>query len=108
MGWSSLWQTVLIFALGFTPPTLAFLFIRRAEKRAQARLRSAMAAAERRQLQRFQLPTEHQYVEGIGYCIGDFTCRYNARSAQLRCAVNPAGPCQSCSSYAPITIADSP
>ncbi len=28
--------------------------------------------------------------------IGDATCRYNARSELVRCAVNPAGPCQGC------------
>ncbi len=30
------------------------------------------------------------------------TCRYNARSAFLLCAVNPSGPCVSCSHYAPL------
>lgn len=39
------------------------------------------------------------YVEGVGYVIGDLSCRYNAVSSQLRCAVNPQGPCSDCSSY---------
>ncbi|NJL00022.1 MAG: hypothetical protein HC838_16735 [Spirulinaceae cyanobacterium RM2_2_10] len=29
------------------------------------------------------------------------TCRYNAHSAFLRCAVNPSGPCETCGDYAP-------
>lgn len=28
--------------------------------------------------------------------IGDPTCRYSAQSELVRCAVNPAGPCQGC------------
>lgn len=31
--------------------------------------------------------------------IGDPSCLYNARSLQLRCAVNPAGPCEGCKHY---------
>ncbi|MEG3436121.1 DUF6464 family protein [Pannus brasiliensis CCIBt3594] len=31
--------------------------------------------------------------------IGDRTCFYNALSPYLRCAVNPDGPCESCSRY---------
>ncbi|MEN9208813.1 MAG: DUF6464 family protein [Thermostichus sp. DG02_2_bins_29] len=33
-----------------------------------------------------------------GY-IGDPTCRYNAHSPELRCAVNPYGPCEGCPHY---------
>lgn len=32
-------------------------------------------------------------------CIGDVTCRWNARSAFLRCAMNPSGECQGCKDY---------
>jgi hypothetical protein len=31
--------------------------------------------------------------------IGDPGCLYNARSAQLRCAVNPDGPCEGCKHF---------
>ena len=30
------------------------------------------------------------------WIIGDETCRYNAGSEMIRCAVNPNGPCQGC------------
>jgi hypothetical protein len=33
--------------------------------------------------------------------IGDQTCDHNARSAYLRCAINPCGPCEGCSDYQP-------
>lgn len=36
------------------------------------------------------------------WVIGDITCLYNARSEILRCAVNPAGPCDRCIHYHPV------
>jgi hypothetical protein len=33
--------------------------------------------------------------------IGDITCDLNARSPYLRCAMNPTGPCDGCTAYAP-------
>lgn len=33
------------------------------------------------------------------WVIGDLTCRYNARSELLRCAVKPQGPCDRCVHY---------
>jgi hypothetical protein len=33
--------------------------------------------------------------------IGDISCRFNAHSPYLRCAVNPSGPCENCSYYDP-------
>ena len=36
-----------------------------------------------------------------GWVIGDPSCRYNARSPLLRCAVLPAGPCERCAHYRP-------
>ncbi len=31
--------------------------------------------------------------------LGDTSCRFNAHSPFIRCAVNPSGPCQGCSFY---------
>jgi Family of unknown function (DUF6464) len=31
--------------------------------------------------------------------IGDLTCKYNARSPLIRCAVNPDGECEDCRHY---------
>lgn len=33
--------------------------------------------------------------------VGDPSCRFNALSPQLRCAVNPHGPCEGCKDYEP-------
>jgi hypothetical protein len=38
---------------------------------------------------------------GQGWVIGDPSCRYNARSPLLRCAVLPDGPCERCSHFRP-------
>ena len=37
------------------------------------------------------------------WVIGDPSCRYNARSPLLRCAVLPDGPCERCAHYSPAT-----
>lgn len=42
---------------------------------------------------------DYHYVEGLGYMVGDLTCKFNARSAYLRCAINPSGPCKGCPHY---------
>jgi hypothetical protein len=46
-------------------------------------------------------PTEgdRYYLEGVGYLIGDISCKFNARSGDMRCAVNPWGPCEGCHDY---------
>lgn len=49
-------------------------------------------------VQTAQAPSEKSLLEGR-WVIGDLSCRFNARSEILRCAVNPEGPCQSCPSY---------
>lgn len=46
------------------------------------------------------VPEEKSLLEGR-WVIGNITCRYNARSELLRCAVNPCGPCDHCPHYEP-------
>jgi hypothetical protein len=90
--------TLFILFLGLTPSLLSLWLMRQADARGQARLRLAMDAFATRGMPLRLQPDQH-YVEGIGYIIGDFTCRFNARSNQIRCAINPFGPCQDCSHY---------
>ena len=54
---------------------------------------------DRRFHKRITKDPEEQYVEGIGIVIGDLSCTYNARSAYIRCAINPDGLCQDCRHY---------
>jgi hypothetical protein len=94
-------DAILVFVLGLTPPVLSLWMMQRAKERARARLREAMQAPVVRVLQRHQLPSDHYYLEGVGYLIGDITCRFNAQSSYIRCAVNPCGPCEQCHYYEP-------
>lgn len=41
----------------------------------------------------------YTYIASSPGCVGDPTCRYNAHSPELRCAVNPYGPCEGCPHY---------
>lgn len=51
-------------------------------------------------VQSAQRPAEKSLIEGR-WVVGDATCRFNARSEILRCAVNPTGPCDQCRLYEP-------
>jgi hypothetical protein len=45
----------------------------------------------------WRMSTESGWSVGIG----DRTCANNAHSPHLRCVINPCGPCEGCSDYAP-------
>lgn len=93
--------SLLILVVGLTPSILSIWWLRRADARARERLRWAIQTGDQRGLSTLRLPPDVQYVEGLGYIVGDFTCQFNARSSYLRCAVNPSGPCQDCRHYQP-------
>jgi Family of unknown function (DUF6464) len=50
---------------------------------------------------------DRYYLEGVGYLVGDISCKFNARSGYVRCAVNPSGPCQDCRHYEQRDLASS-
>jgi len=92
-------EAILVLALSLMPSLLSLWVMGKTKAQTRERLRAAMEATARREAQTSQMPPEQQYIEGIGYLIGDITCQYNARSAYIRCAVNPAGPCDGCPYY---------
>jgi Family of unknown function (DUF6464) len=49
-------------------------------------------------VQKSHSPVEKSLWDGR-WVMGDSTCKFNARSELLRCAVNPGGPCQHCIDY---------
>lgn len=95
---------LLIFGLSLVPALISTWISLRSQERVQADFGRAMEAAARRGLKAaIQRDRDLNYVEGLGYVIGDFTCEMNARSPYLRCAMNPCGPCHGCQFYeAPI------
>ncbi len=94
-------KTIFVFVLVLMPPVLSILVMHKAKERAQARLRAATQAPVVRALRRNQVPNDRYHIEGVGYIIGDITCKFNACSAYIRCAVNPSGPCENCFHYEP-------
>jgi Family of unknown function (DUF6464) len=58
--------------------------------------RRALASQYPHTYKRIPRDPEEQYIEGVGYIIGDVSCKYNARSPYMRCAVNPSGLCEGC------------
>jgi hypothetical protein len=102
-------ETLLILVLGLIPALFSLLLLRKAEVQAREQFRAAVNSAGIHRMGRFYgypLAPDHHYVEGVGYMFGDLTCRFNARSPYLRCAVNPAGPCKECPYYESIEIKD--
>jgi len=85
-------KTFLIFLIGLIPPLVSVWVMRQAEARARVRLRLVIEEAPLTPLIVPPQPPDQQYV-------GDITCKFNARSPYLRCAVNPEGPCVGCSHY---------
>ncbi len=49
--------------------------------------------------QRISRDPEEFYLEGVGYIVGNASCRYNACSPYIRCAVKPSGLCEGCLHY---------
>ncbi|NMF83753.1 DUF6464 family protein [Nodosilinea sp. P-1105] len=94
---------LLIFVVGLTPAIIsAWLSVRadRLEKRGEPQAMTSPLGQGLLKIMDHQDDDMH-YVDGMGFMIGDITCDLNARSAYLRCAVNPMGPCDGCSAYAP-------
>ncbi|MBW4449043.1 MAG: hypothetical protein KME38_19830 [Spirirestis rafaelensis WJT71-NPBG6] len=94
-------KTLLVIAVGFLPSLFSLWMIRKSHMRRETQMRQAGMSFPRRQLgqnSRLNL-SDRYYLEGVGYLIGDISCRYNAKSGYVRCAVNPSGPCEGCRYY---------
>lgn len=92
----------LIFAVGLTPAIVSAVMAVRSERAdKQHEPFAAPSGLAQGMLKLLDGDQDLHYVDGMGYMIGDITCDLNARSPYLRCAVNPMGPCDGCSAYAP-------
>jgi hypothetical protein len=80
---------VIILLLWLVWCGMSVVFCIRAKQRATRR-------AHQRYLQGLM---EHAAVGSWGGALGNPSCRFNARSAYLRCAVNPSGDCKDCRYY---------
>jgi hypothetical protein len=73
------------------------------QRRHRYRLRNGRyeLAAVALQVKEQRRPGDARWWNGR-WVIGDPSCRFNARSPLLRCAVLPEGPCQRCAHYSPL------
>ncbi|MEA5503709.1 DUF6464 family protein [Halotia wernerae UHCC 0503] len=102
-------KTLLVIAIGFLPSLISLWVIRKTHLRERLRLRQAAMNLSGVRVRQNIRPNESDryYLEGVGYLIGDISCKFNAQSGYIRCAVNPTGPCQSCRYYEPKELAGS-
>ncbi|MCH2049391.1 MAG: DUF6464 family protein [Trichodesmium sp. ALOHA_ZT_67] len=95
---------LLIFLISITPCLFYAWTFHKLEARTMERLNSARLVVNYREITAISSQPEQEYIEGVGYIIGDLTCKFNARSSYIRCAVNPIGPCKGCGHYQSIDI----
>ncbi|MDX2239147.1 MAG: DUF6464 family protein [Leptolyngbyaceae cyanobacterium bins.302] len=104
-------ETIAIVLMGLIPGVLASYLATTGIRRYRRERRYYQTFGEPSSIQLLQpyLPSQdYHYVEGLGYMVGDLSCQFNARSPYLRCAVNPSGPCQGCSSYEALHFPEEP
>jgi hypothetical protein len=95
-------EIVIILLLGIAPPILSLWMLHRAQcVYRQANYRQANLAIAVPAIARLKSlpPSDMTCIDGYGYVIGKVSCKYNARSLYLRCAVNPSGSCENCRYY---------
>lgn len=104
-----MFRTLLVIALGFLPSLFSLWVIRKTHLRTRGRIRQAAMNSPMVRVRQNTRPVEgdRYYLEGVGYLIGDISCKFNARSGYIRCAVNPDGPCNACRHYEPRELAGS-
>ncbi len=102
-------KTLLVITVGLLPSLFSLWVMRKTHARSRLRIRQAATSFSARRIPQTIRPIEgdRYYLEGVGYLIGDISCKFNARSGYMRCAVNPSGPCQACRHYEPRELAAS-
>lgn len=102
-------KTLLVITIGLLPSLFSLWVMRKAQTRIRSRIRQTPVNYSRVRVRQNTMPVEgdRYYLEGVGYLIGDISCKFNARSGYMRCAVNPSGPCQGCRHYEPRELAAS-
>lgn len=94
-------KKLLVIIIGFLPSLFSLWLMRKTRARMRSRFRRAATTSFVGRVQQNTIPdnSDRYYLEGVGYLVGDISCRFNARSGFLRCAVNPSGPCEGCRLY---------
>ena len=91
-------KLILILILPLIFLLLSSFVISRVKQRFHSRLRRIRQRIATRPLD-WELESNVTEEEVYLPYIGNPSCRFNAHSPYLRCAVNPDGPCESCPHY---------
>lgn len=96
-------KTLLVMTIGLLPSLLSLWLMRKTHARTRSQFRRVVISFPTTPLMQNTRGenSDRYYLEGVGYLIGDISCRFNARCGYLRCAVNPTGPCEGCRYYEP-------
>lgn len=91
----------IILLLGIAPPILSLWMLHRAQVNYRQTNQLTYQQIPISQAPRLKAlpPADLTCIEGYGYVIGRVSCKYNARSPYIRCAVNPSGSCEDCRHY---------
>lgn len=92
-------KIILIIIIALLPTLFGFWVVLNSKRRFQARMRRIHHRNYPPALTGESAPRYSGTPEHYSRYIGDLTCRYNAYSPYLRCAVNPDGPCKDCPYY---------
>ncbi len=90
----------LVLFFGLMPPVVSLWLMHRLEAQAQEQISTRSQDHVETHALKLLRSEDMNYVEGVGYVIGDASCAYNARSPYIRCAVNPSGSCKECRFFA--------
>ena len=91
----------LILVVGLSPAIFSIVVGFYARRRVEQSLHIASDYATSERFRRFRTryDPEAHFVDGMGFVVGDITCKLNALSPYIRCAANPFGPCEGCRDY---------
>lgn len=90
----------VVFGFALVPVIASWVAVRR--RNARPLVASGVGRELSRRLSvRVRSPQDPEalYIPGVGFVIGDISCKFNGRSPFIRCAVNPTGPCADCRFY---------
>jgi len=92
-------RITFVFILALFPSLLSLWLINRSQQRLSNRLRRIRHRHEYSAVMASDFLSTPLETENKLSFIGDLSCRFNAYSPHLRCAVNPPGPCEGCRQY---------
>lgn len=94
-----LMEIAILLVLGILPSVTYLFIVQKLNRRWQNRLRNVRMLNSYRDRDFFAVYYRERRRELSKRYIGDPSCRYNAHSPYIRCAVNPHGPCKGCFHY---------